>query len=1577
MICCLSITVWGQTVNVLNFSDLQNAISQLPSGGTINVTTNAITVNADLNLTSANPVTINVSKVITVTNATLTIGNNVTVTATTGSAITASTGGNVVTNTGCSISGNTSITVLVSGGTLSVNGGTITNTTASGTPRTVQITNGGICIINNGGTVSHAYSGARTISIENTGNGGKLYITGGIISSGGYAIQMQAGTGYNWCWISGSPTISTTGTTAISMTTGIGRLYIATKTATFSGNISSSNSSVINNFANTTAITPNISSGTYSSSQIVSLSGGTDFVTQYTATTFTNTYAYLIANGTTPAGGVALKYTTDGTDPTPSSSTYSSSLTIPTSTKLKVAPYILPSSSTVGVVSTFNYYISPVWTTNYPALDLQTTSGFRAKVSINEPGKSYYVVLPKNASEPSPSQVKAGQDASGTSLASYLIGTISCSAASTEYTSSIVNLPTHATSTDYDVYFVAEDANSTLQASVTKVTTSTLALSSVADPLSVSSAVISQTQINVLYTPNGSNNNVLIAYNSSGTFGTPVNGKIYNTNDTIANSATTIIYKGGSSPFNHSSLSPATTYYYKVWSVDGSNNYSTGLPTYNTTFAAEPTTQASGITFSGVTQTGMTIGWTSGNGANRLVLVKESGAVDNSPIDGTTYTSNTIFKNGTQIGSGNYVVYNSNGSSVAITGLTAGTNYNIAIFEFNGSAGTYNYLTSNSATSSQYSMYSAPSAPTNLTFSPVTSNSLKASFTAPTPAPNGYLVLRRTNNAVGSTPVAGVTYTQGTTFGSDDVVYVGATAWNGYDQTGLSDNTAYSYAVYSYNGSGQATNYSAALINVGITNTITVPISASATNTSSIGFTANWAAVSGATSYKLDVSTSSNFPFEESFERCKLGTETAACTDFNYSIGNNVDNFMHSTGWTSWFIFQAGGSLYLGYGTNASAITTPTLNLTGTFTLTFDCKTYNSGTATTYGAYLSTDNGTTFNQVGTSLTSQSGWTNVSFQITGGNATSKIKIAKNNDTKLILIDNIRIYQTDNLASFNNLTVNGTSQSVTGLSPNTTYYYRVRALDATGASLNSATQTATTGATSTVSSSITSTNLGLSSSTTANDITVQPGVELTIDNPTSVHAITVNSGGKLTLLDGNSLSANSLTLQTDISGKVATFVDQSTSNFPSINANVSQFLTSGRNWYVSSPITTATTGALSSATTVVSYNEPTGGWITESGSLNPLKGYISATTNASGPIAFSGILNTGTQTITLTRSATNASKPGFNLVGNPYPSYVKWGSAITSNLDPTIWFRTKFADGHAYTFDTYNSTSKVGTANNGTTVSDSIPPMQAFWVRVSENQTSGSLTFNNSMRTHKGVITNLLKAPAATKSEQQLVRLQVSNGISSDEAIVLINPNAQNTFDAYDSPKMTNATAAIPEIFTVAGNHQLVINGLNSIASDEELPLGFTTGQTNTFSIKATEISNFDAGTSIMLRDRVLNTEQDITDGSAYSFTSDPTTANTSRFSLVFKSPSTTTGFNSGTDDKNISVYRNANNQITINYTGSLSSASMVTVSNAVGQKLVEKNMTSTISVIDNRLLPGLYLVSVTTAGKSITKKVILN
>ncbi|MFM7016252.1 MAG: LamG-like jellyroll fold domain-containing protein [Bacteroidota bacterium] len=110
-----------------------------------------------------------------------------------------------------------------------------------------------------------------------------------------------------------------------------------------------------------------------------------------------------------------------------------------------------------------------------------------------------------------------------------------------------------------------------------------------------------------------------------------------------------------------------------------------------------PSIQSSNILLSNQTSTSATISWTNGNGAGRAVFIKLGNTGTISPVLNTNYTANTVFGLGTQIGTtGWYCVYRGTGSTVNISGLTSGSDYQIMISEYNGTTNTYSYNNSTS-----------------------------------------------------------------------------------------------------------------------------------------------------------------------------------------------------------------------------------------------------------------------------------------------------------------------------------------------------------------------------------------------------------------------------------------------------------------------------------------------------------------------------------------------------------------------------------------------------------------------------------------------------------------------------------------------------------------------------------------------------------------------------------------------------------------------------------------------------------------------------------------------------------------
>ena len=488
-----------------------------------------------------------------------------------------------------------------------------------------------------------------------------------------------------------------------------------------------------------------------------------------------------------------------------------------------------------------------------------------------------------------------------------------------------------------------------------------------------------------------------------------------------------------------------------------------------------------------------------------------------------------------------------------------------------------------------------------------------------------------------------------------------------------------------------------------------------------------------------------------------------------------------------------------------------------------------------------------------------------------------------------------------------------------------------------------------------------------------INIQSGHSIAINANTSAESISISESASLIvnpriqLTINNTLTNNgTLQLSSDATG-TATLI--TTGNISGIGTyNAQQYLSSARNWYLASPVINASAPA---GYSYFKYDEPgnnigymapaTAYWetVNPGSALSALTGYIVLpANNGISTVEFSGNgINNGDQSITLSRTA-GKQKEGFHLIGNPYPSYLNWSAASRTDVEPTIWYRTKNNAGN-YVYDTFNG---VGTNNNQNgAVTGFVPPMQSFWVRVSANRSSGSVTFTNAMRSHESG-TNRLKTRAATNTDDKIMRLELTNGINSDETVLRFTDHASDNYDLYDAHKLSNTNVAIPEIFTVVENEELAINGMTQLHSEREIPIGFRTGESNNFSIKISELQNFDENTVIILKDKTENTETVLTLSESYSFNSNA--INTiNRFSIIFKNNALTTSIKNDASDLT-RIYRNNNGQLIISTNQPVSGNANVQLYNSTGQRQAHIKLTSQNTVMESQPERGVYIAVIT-------------
>ncbi len=492
--------------------------------------------------------------------------------------------------------------------------------------------------------------------------------------------------------------------------------------------------------------------------------------------------------------------------------------------------------------------------------------------------------------------------------------------------------------------------------------------------------------------------------------------------------------------------------------------------------------------------------------------------------------------------------------------------------------------------------------------------------------------------------------------------------------------------------------------------------------------------------------------------------------------------------------------------------------------------------------------------------------------------------------------------------------------------------------------------------------------------------------TVSSSSTAANMTINPLGKLTLNDGITLSATKLFINSVSASETGTFVDKNATGGLTVSGTteVQQYLTgaggatpNNRFWYMSNPVYNGSSSIfdlanVNPASKLWSYSETGHAYlpITTTTALIVGTGYT-VRLGANKTVTFSGeYLNTGNKSISVTRQNDANEKRGYNLVGNPYASYVNLALADNPNIETSIWYRTMLSSGSGMAYDTYNISNGnwVSGSGNGA-ISAFIPPMQAFWVKV-KNPGNTTVEFKQANRSHQTGIA-LRKAEV---SDAQTLRLQVSNGSFKDEALICFYPHAMDVFDNCDSHKLSNDNPSYPEIFTLAGNEEVAINGLAPLVGSKEVALGFRTGKEGTFVIKATELNELGDGSKVILVDKLLGLEQNLTEEDEYTFTS-AIASGSSRFSLLFSKVATS--LNPLNVKPTFTVVNGQNGSILVRLVNLDASSTTFNLYALSGQLLQSSAAIGAESNWQTNLNKGMYMLEV--IGKNFTgrKKIIVN
>ncbi|MCX6307043.1 MAG: T9SS type A sorting domain-containing protein [Bacteroidetes bacterium] len=183
----------------------------------------------------------------------------------------------------------------------------------------------------------------------------------------------------------------------------------------------------------------------------------------------------------------------------------------------------------------------------------------------------------------------------------------------------------------------------------------------VVNPGNVTATPISSQQINLGFIPNPSNNNVLIVWNLTGIF-TPPAGLPPAPGNSFAGG--TVLSYGITSPVIHTGLTWGTTYYYKLFSYNGSS-YSAGL----STFAVPSVLQPASLTAVASGPNQIDLSWARNIFLNNVIIATNTVNTFGDPVNGNAYMA------GSPLAGGGTIIYVGPLTSFSHTGLNPVTTY--------------------------------------------------------------------------------------------------------------------------------------------------------------------------------------------------------------------------------------------------------------------------------------------------------------------------------------------------------------------------------------------------------------------------------------------------------------------------------------------------------------------------------------------------------------------------------------------------------------------------------------------------------------------------------------------------------------------------------------------------------------------------------------------------------------------------------------------------------------------------------------------------------------------------------------
>ena len=483
--------------------------------------------------------------------------------------------------------------------------------------------------------------------------------------------------------------------------------------------------------------------------------------------------------------------------------------------------------------------------------------------------------------------------------------------------------------------------------------------------------------------------------------------------------------------------------------------------------------------------------------------------------------------------------------------------------------------------------------------------------------------------------------------------------------------------------------------------------------------------------------------------------------------------------------------------------------------------------------------------------------------------------------------------------------------------------------------------------------------------------------------SVNAMTINSDAQLTVTgavtNNGTITVNSkgsFIAKTSVSGNITYNRNLGTTNWylissPVVGQDVDDFVTAQ-----ALPTGAGNNKALGS------YNNGTPGWdYYQNGTSNTdvlISGVgRSIKLSATADISFTGTMNVSDVAIELTDGARNE----FNLIGNPYPSYLAVNDLAdgTNNLfrangtngvagnngnvvlaEDTIWIWDQSLNAGAGSYSQINLAS-----------SKFIAPGQGFFVKRTTDVGTLNFNFTEAMQSHQ--VDNFQKNANARPE----IKISLTDGVSIKKSdIYYINGTTTGWDNGYDSTifgGVNNSFTIYTQLVSNSTGQNLGIQSLpDSNYENMIIPLGINAAAGNKITISAESV-NFPEGISVYIEDKTEATFTLLKDASKFSTTLSNDLSGIGRFYL--HTTSRTLNVNEVNLD-HISIFTSSKDNLRI--VGVQNGNAQIILNNILGKKIFSSafNGKGVNDIKLPNLITGIYIIQLKTQNGKLNKKIII-